>query len=129
MNRFFALMLTLPVLLMPVAGSAAKLSCSIHPPRGTSHTGLAPLAKIPKEEAQNKAMSAVDSASSAEEGKLEVERGCLVYSFDVKSPKTSGAQEVLVDAGNGNILSQKHEGRLKEAAERVFHHDSAKKTY
>ena len=50
-------------------------------------------------------------------GELEVEDGCLVYSFDIKVAGKSGAEEVMVDAGNGKVLSRKHESAMKEAAE------------
>jgi uncharacterized membrane protein YkoI len=40
---------------------------------------------------------------------LESEHGCLIWSFDVRIAGKSGVQEVHVDAGNGNVLSVKHE--------------------
>jgi hypothetical protein len=42
-------------------------------------------------------------------GELEVEDGCLVYSYDVKVPGKMGTEEVYVDAGTGKVLKSFHE--------------------
>ena len=54
-----------------------------------------------------------------EAGGLEVEEGCLVYSYDIKVPGKSGVDEVIVDAGTGAVLKVEHESAVKEAAEKT----------
>jgi uncharacterized membrane protein YkoI len=49
-------------------------------------------------------------------GGLEVENGCLVYSYDVKVPGKSGFEEVIVDAGSGKVLKTEHENSTGETA-------------
>ena len=53
------------------------------------------------------------------EGELEIERGCLVYSFDIRVPGKSGIDEVMVDPGTGKVLSHTHETPRQEAAEQA----------
>jgi hypothetical protein len=50
---------------------------------------------------------------------LEIEHGCLVYSFDIKVIGRRGVEEVFVDAGDGNALSHLRETARQEALERV----------
>jgi len=49
---------------------------------------------------------------------LEVEHGCLVWSFDLSVPGIPGIQEVQVDAGDGKVLSSEREDARQEVAER-----------
>jgi uncharacterized membrane protein YkoI len=43
---------------------------------------------------------------------LEVEDGCLVYSFDIAvAGDSKGKHEIEVDAGNGRILKTDHDRR------------------
>jgi len=53
------------------------------------------------------------------EGELDIERGCLAYSFDIRVPGKSGIDEVMVDPGTGKVLSHTHETRRQEAAEQA----------
>src|SRR5256885_13057913 len=54
------------------------------------------------------------SGATIAKGGLEVEDGCLVYSYDVTIPGKSGAQEVYIDAGNGKVLrSEEHTSELQ----------------
>jgi iron-sulfur cluster repair protein YtfE (RIC family) len=55
--------------------------------------------------------------TTVEEGELEVEHGCLVYSFDIRVSGKEGAEEVLIDAGTGKVLSHTHESAEEETAE------------
>ena len=46
----------------------------------------------------------------AKKSELEVEDGCLVYSFDIEvAGDSKGHHEIEVDAGNGRILSTDHD--------------------
>jgi len=51
---------------------------------------------------------------------LEMEKGKLIYSYDLKTEGKSGADEVHVDAMTGKVMSVHHESAAmekKEAAE------------
>ena len=107
--------LAVVLLAFSVPASADKLACSIKASKGA--TDLKKMAKISLETAQKAALAKQPGTVSKSE--LEVEDGCLVYSFDIKIAGKSGAQEILVDAGNGKVLSSKHESAMKEAAEKM----------
>jgi uncharacterized membrane protein YkoI len=108
------------VLLAPFAVSAASLDCSIKASKTTKTTDMQAMAKISEADAQKAALGAVPaSGATIAKSELEVEDGCLVYSYDVKVPGKSGAQEVYVDAGNGKILKTWHESAAKEALEKM----------
>jgi uncharacterized membrane protein YkoI len=53
------------------------------------------------------------------EGELEVEHGCLVYSFDIRVTGKDGVEEVLIDAGSGKVLFHEHENSRQEQAEQA----------
>jgi uncharacterized membrane protein YkoI len=53
------------------------------------------------------------------EGELEIEHGCLVYSFDIRVSGRNGIEEVLVDAGTGKVLAHAYENAQQEAAEKA----------
>ena len=99
----------------------AAAPCSIQPPAGTSDSELAKLAKLTKREAEKIALASIKSSkhASIESAELEAEHGCLIWSFDVRVKGKSGIHEVNVDAGDGHIISSKHEGPRKEAAEKA----------
>lgn len=107
--------------LVATAALAASAPCSIHPKKGTKKEDLAPMAKISQDDAQKAAMASFKDSSKAtvKEAELEVEHGCLIYSFDIAIEGKSGVQEVQVDAGTGKVLSSKHESPKKEAAEKA----------
>jgi DNA-binding beta-propeller fold protein YncE len=87
-----------------------------------SHDALLKMAKVTEADARKTALAAIpgDAASKTiAEGELEAENGYLVWSFDIKSKGEQGVSEVLVDAGNGQVLDQSHEGPAKEAREAV----------
>jgi uncharacterized membrane protein YkoI len=114
-------LVTLALLLTSATASAARLPCSIHPKKGTPGSSLPALAKVSLAEAQKTALANIKAPPTAtvSEGELEVEHGCLVYSFDIRIPGKSGIEEVMVDPGNGKVLSRKHESARQEAAEQA----------
>jgi peptidase YpeB-like protein len=102
------------------ATSAAGMNCSTKPGTATRDHELQPLAKISMQDARRIAQAHVKAApDSKTTGELEVESGCLVYSFDIKMPKKTGVEEVMIDAGTGAVLSRRHETAIQEAAERA----------
>jgi uncharacterized membrane protein YkoI len=110
------------------SASAAEMNCSIQPGKGTREGDLRALTKISMEEARRIALAHIKAApDSKTSGELEVESGCLVYSFDIKLPKKRGVEEVWVDAGNGVVLSRRHETALQEAMERAKDRLSSKR--
>lgn len=117
-----------PLLLLPFSVSAVGFECSIHPAKDTPTKALPGLAKVSQVEAQKTALSRIKAPSTAvAEGELEVEQGCLVYSFDIRIPGKPGIEEIMVDAGTGKILSHKHESTKQEAAEKAKDKASSKK--
>lgn len=83
---------------------------------------LKTMAKVTQEDAQKTALAAVQGAEAdktAGEGKLEVENGFLIWSFDIKVKDKAGADEVLVDAGDGKMLANSHEPLATEAKVKV----------
>jgi len=106
--------------------SATGMPCSIHPTKGTPSREVPGLAKVTRAQAEHAALSSIGAPAGAvvREGGLEVERGCLVYSFDIGLPGKSGIEEVMVDAGTGTTLSHTHETPRQEASERA--HDATR---
>jgi hypothetical protein len=118
------------LLLMPLSVSAAGLKCTIHPAKDTPTTALPGLAKISQADAQKTAFARINAPpTTVAEGELEVEQGCLVYSFDIRIPGKPGIEEVMVDAGTGKILSHKHESTKQEAAEKAKDKAPSKKPH
>ena len=98
-------------LLTPFLASAATLDCSTKASKMTSKGELTRMAKINEDAAKKTALDAVKtSGATVAKGGLEVEDGCLVYSYDVKVPGKVGVQEVIVDAGSGKVLAMEQEG-------------------
>ena len=117
MKRIFIIALAAA---FPLAAAADKLDCSIKAKKLATTTEKKAMAKVAEAEARKTALDSLKTAgASVAKGELEVEDGCLVYSYDIKVPGKSGAEEVLVDAGNGKVLSTKHESAAKEAAEKA----------
>ncbi len=98
-----------------VAASGAKPECSLRPARGTSRADLARMAKVTPTEAERRAMASVGSqkVSSVISSDLEVNGGCLVWPFDLRLPDKGGIQEVLIDAGDGKVISSSFESLAK----------------
>jgi len=107
------------IVLTAVAVSAAGPPCSIHPKKGIPSRDVPSLARVTRAQAEHAARSSIKAPPAAivREGDLEIERGCLVYSFDIRLPGRSGVDEVVVDAGTGRTLSHTHETARQETAE------------
>jgi hypothetical protein len=93
----------------PPPGSKAE--CSIRPPRGTVPAELRALAKVSGMDAEKKAVASVAPAkvSSVISSDVEVDDGCLVYPIDLRFEGKKGVQEILIDAGDGKVISSKFE--------------------
>lgn len=103
-----------------IPASAAKLYCSIHPAKDTPVSDLRGLSKVSQENASKSALASIKARSKQiTHGNLEIEQGCLVYSFDIQISGKKGVEEILVDAGTGKIITHKHETAKQEAAERA----------
>jgi uncharacterized membrane protein YkoI len=106
-----------PTLLAGICTLAAALPasaaerCSIHPAKGLSGSQLAALAQVTQAEAEKTAVAKFGGKEdvSIVGAELESEHGCLIWTFDLRIAGKSGVQEVHIDAGNGNVLSVKHE--------------------
>ena len=106
------------LLLVPLSVSAKQLPCSIHASKDAPASALPGLAKISHADAQKAALARINASSKqVTDGELEIEQGCLVYSFDIRTSGKTRIEEIWVDAGTGKILSHKHEGPKQEAAE------------
>jgi uncharacterized membrane protein YkoI len=114
------------VLLLPLAASAKDLGCSVKAKRLDADTRA--LAKTGEGDARKTALQKINAAgASVSSGGLEVEDGCLVYTYDVKVPGRGGVEEVIIDAGTGKVLAVEHESAAKEAAEKAADKVSGKK--
>jgi hypothetical protein len=115
-------------LALSIPAFAADLNCSIKPAKDAKPAALQKLAKVTQAEAEKTALARIKAASmKVKSGDLEVERGCLVYSFDIAVAGRRGVEEILVDAGTGKVLSRKHETAKQEAAEQAKDKAAAKK--
>ena len=97
----------------PAESPAGLANCSIRPPRGSSLADLARLAKITRAEAEKRAIASVAPLriSSVISSDVEVDEGCLVWTFDLRLPDKGGVQEVFVDAGDGKVLASSFEAQ------------------
>jgi len=97
----------------------AEEHCSIHPAKAMSDAQLNSLAKVSQAQAEKIAFAKLTGkgAVSTASAELEAEHGCLIWSFDIRVAGKPGFEEVQVDAGDGKILSVKHESSRQEAAE------------
>lgn len=118
MNRL--IILSFLFVAFSASNSMAKSSCGIQPPKNTPESALSGLATVKEADAEKTALAGFSSfagAATVANKELEVEHGCLVYSFDVQIAGHKGFEEVHVDAGTGKVLSRKHETSKQEAAE------------
>ncbi|HKC24549.1 MAG TPA: hypothetical protein VKF32_07385, partial [Thermoanaerobaculia bacterium] len=90
-----------------------RTDCSIRPPRGASGEELAGLAKISLAEAEKRAAASVapEKVTSVISSDVEVDDGCLVFPLDLRLAGKKGVQEVLIDAGDGKVISSKFEAQ------------------
>ena len=80
--------------------------------------GLVARAHVTPDSARALARGRVPAAQIAA-AEIEMEKGKLVYSFDMKTRGRGGIDEVLIDAMTGAVISVEHEGPAQEAAERA----------
>lgn len=105
---------------LPFAAAAAMdnpASCSIKAHKLSTQKQREQLAKVSEADARKAAMEG-SSGLALQNGKLAVEDGCLVYSYKVKGEGAMAHKEVLVDAGNGNVIKSEDEsvkGRFNSA--------------
>ena len=112
-------LLTALVLIAPMIVSAKDLPCSVKAAQLDAETKA--MAKFPEADARKTALAQVLAAgASISSGGLEVEDGCLLYTFDIKVPGRRGVEEIVIDAGNGKVLSTEHESPAREASEKLF---------
>jgi uncharacterized membrane protein YkoI len=113
--------LTVFAFLIPFAASAADFDCSVKASTTASKADLSAMAKVSVDAAKKSALDRVNApGASVTKSELEVEHGCLVYSYDISVPGSTGVQEVIVDAGSGKVLKTEHESAAKEAAEKTM---------
>jgi len=97
--------------LVAALANAQKPECSIRPARGTSQAELASMARITSQDAGARAIASVapNKVASVIESGVEVVNGCLAWPFDLRFANKGGVQEVMLDAGDGKILSSEYE--------------------
>jgi len=100
-------------LLVALVASAGDQPCSIHAKKSQSKAELTAMAKWSEagaREAALKSLNVTPDKATVKKSELEVEDGCLVYSFDIEvAGDSKGHHEIEVDAGNGRILSTDHD--------------------
>ncbi len=101
-----------------IAGTAAAQGVTIKEEK----PGLLKKAKVTPAEAQAAAQAKVPGGS-IKSAEIEVEKGKLIYSFDIVTKGKSGVDEVAVDAMNGAVTVA-HETPADEAKEKAA--DAAK---
>lgn len=96
----------------PAVAPAGMKACSVRPPRGASPSDLARLARVGGEEAARRARAAVAPAvpRSVVSSEPEILDGCVVYSFYLRFGDRQGVQEVVIDAGDGKLLTSEFDG-------------------
>ena len=102
-------------LLVAFVASAGDQPCSIHAKKSQSKSELTAMAKWSETDARAAALTSLNTTAdkaTVKKSELEVEDGCLVYSFDIEvAGEGKGKHEIEVDAGNGRILSTDHDRR------------------
>lgn len=104
----------------PLVAGAATLECTAKVSSKLNDAQMKKLAKVNLPAAQATAIQSVGKANldRVVSKELEVEDGCLLYSFDLRLRSKEGIDEVQVDAVSGKVISQKHETAADEAAEK-----------
>jgi len=116
-----AVVVAAAVMVVAACGGSEDLRCSIHASKTAKKQELAAMARIPEQAARNAALASLkvpEGKTTVKESELEVEDGCLVYSFDLRVAGEKGVREVLVDAGDGKVLKTEHEDEAAEAKEK-----------
>lgn len=90
---------------------ATLSECSIRPAKGTSSSDLVRQARITQADAAARATTFMAPAkpSSVISSDVEVYEGCLVWSFVMRFAEKKGVQEVMVDAGDGQVVFSEFE--------------------
>jgi hypothetical protein len=103
---------------LPLVAAGADMNCSVKAKKTMKKADLPAMAKVKDDAARKAALDKIGGGSTIAKGGLEVEDGCLVYTYDVKVPGKSGYEEVFVDAGTGAVLKVDHESEAKEKLEK-----------
>jgi hypothetical protein len=111
---------TATLLAVTMAAASETPDCVIRPKNVKGGRALRAMARISEPVALRTAFGTIKHTDVVfvVSSELEVERGCLVWSFDLSVPGISGIHEVQVDAGDGKVLSSEREDARQEAAER-----------
>ncbi len=105
---------------LPLIAGAAPAECTAKVTGKLSDSEMKNMAKISLADAQATAIKLVGADLKKIKGKeLEVEEGCLLYSFDLQLKSTKGTEEIMIDAVSGQVFSQKHETPADEAEEKA----------
>lgn len=101
---------------------AANLPCQVHASNNAKKEELAAKAKVSEPNARAAALAALNvgpEKAVVQESELEVEDGCVVYSYDIRVAGEKGVREVLIDAGSGKVLKTEHESEDREKKEKA----------
>jgi diphthamide synthase (EF-2-diphthine--ammonia ligase) len=111
---------TLLLVSLPVVAGAATLECTAKVSTKLNDTQMKKMTNVNLSAAQATAIESVGKANLDRviSKELEVENGCLLYSFDLRLRSKEGIDEVQVDAVSGKVISQKHETVADEVAEK-----------
>jgi uncharacterized membrane protein YkoI len=104
--RMVILSLVTMVAFMPLITNSAEESQSV----------LVKQAKITEAQARSIALARVANGT-VRSSELEKEKGRLIWSFDIATPKTQNITEVQVDAKTGKTVSTRIETPSKQAKE------------
>lgn len=107
-----------PFALYAAGPDKAFKDCSTKASHLTKKSELMQTAKVKEAEAKKAALATAGEGASIVKGGIEVESGCLVYSYHVKAKGAKDQNEVFVDAGTGGILKQEHESATRAAVEK-----------
>jgi hypothetical protein len=83
---------------------------------GASQDALTAQAKVTETDARAAALAKIPGGT-VQSTELENEHGKLVWSFDIKDPKSPNVIEVQVDAKTGHVVSTKTESPAEQAKE------------
>ena len=84
---------------------------------GAGHHPTELQGRVTQAEARRAALATVANGT-IKSAELEKENGILIWSFDIRTPKTRAVTEVHVDARTGKVISKSLERPAQEAAEK-----------
>lgn len=113
----------------PLFAGAATTECAAKVSPKLTAVQMKKMAKISMAAALSTATELVGKSklSKVISKELEVEDGCLLYSFDLQLHSSEGVEEVAIDAISGKVLSQKHETPAAEKEEKMADDKTASK--